>query len=175
DFERSCRLGTVLQRFLELTHRDPLGREPPSHVVLFAGPCSHRAVHGAEIAFGRSALRRGRFMLALGLGRPPLGLDALIGGGVAPLARVAEPFRREGEIALEPTNLELGVAQPALDFSAARFHRVPGLDPPSPLPRAAAPCSLCGRDTVRSPPLPRTAHAALRLSPTTGPRSSSLP
>src|SRR3989442_10863144 len=37
-------------------------------------------------------------------------------------ARVAEPFRGEGEIALEPTNLELGVAQPALDRKSTRLN-----------------------------------------------------
>src|SRR5436309_4888186 len=148
DFEPSCGLGTALQRFLELTHRDPLGREPPSHVVLFAGPCSHRAVHGGEIALGRSTLRSGRFVLAFGLGRPPLSLDALIGRGVAPLAGVAEPFRGEGEIALEPTNFELGVAQPALDFGAPRFYRVPRLDPRFALMLGLVEARACGGELL---------------------------
>ena len=68
-------------------------------------------------------------MLALGLRRTPLGLDALLGGGLAPLARVAQPLRREGDVALEPSHFELGVAQAALDLGAPSFGGVPRLNP----------------------------------------------
>jgi len=60
-------------------------------------------------------------MLALRLRRPAFGLYALVGGGLTPLPRVAQALSRQCEVALQPANLELRVAEPPLDFGAPRF------------------------------------------------------
>ncbi len=86
-------------------------------------------MHSGEITLGGCALRGRGLVLTLGLRRAPLGLDALLGGSLAPLPRVAQPFGRESDVALEPPHFELDVTEPALDFGAPRFGRVPGLDP----------------------------------------------
>src|SRR5438093_1191130 len=46
----------------------------------------------------------------------------------APLARVAQSLGGQREIALQPADFELRVAQPAFDFGAPRLGRVPRLD-----------------------------------------------
>ena len=128
DFQRPRAVRTTLQRFLELAHREPRRGEPSPDVVLFGGSRPQLVLHGSEVTLGGSAFRSGRFMLALALRRAPLGLDALIGRGLAPLAGVTQALGSEGEVAVEPSNLELGVAEPALDFGASRLTRVPRLD-----------------------------------------------
>src|SRR3989441_3527888 len=133
DFERPRGFCTALQRFLQFAHRESLRGETATDVVLVAGPCSQRAVHGGEIVLGGGALGGRRVMLALGLCRAPFSLQPFISGSLAPLARVAQPLRGEGEVALELAPFELRVAQPARDFGAPRFRRVPGLDPRFPV------------------------------------------
>src|SRR5258708_9437370 len=129
DLERACSLGTPLQRLLQRTHRQALRRQPAPDAVFIAGPRAELMLHGGEVALGGGALGRSRRMLAFGLRRAPLGLDTLICRRLAPLPRVAEPLRREGEIALESPDLEPGVSQPALDFGAPCLSRMPCLSP----------------------------------------------
>ncbi|TMG78578.1 MAG: hypothetical protein E6H78_21255, partial [Betaproteobacteria bacterium] len=127
DLERARRLPAPLQPFLELTHRLPLRRQPAPDAVFVAGPRAELSLHGREVALGGRALGGGRRMLAFRLRGAPLGLDALIRRRLAPLPGVAEPLGGEREITLEPPDLEPRVPQPAFDFGAPRFRRMPRL------------------------------------------------
>ena len=124
QLERARGLDATLQRFLQLPQTGPLGREPPAHLVLVAGPRGQLTVNGGEILRGGGALSLGRVVLPFSLPGAPLRLRALLRGRLAALPRVAEPLRCEREIALEPSHFELGVAETALDLRPACLPRV---------------------------------------------------
>src|SRR5882672_5321297 len=126
-FERARRFGAPLQHFLKIADGAALRGKPAAHVVLDACARSQLALDGGEVAFGRRALGGGSLALAFGLRGAPLSLGPLLGCGLTALARVAEAFSREGEVAVEPADLELRVGESTLYFCAPCFRGVPPL------------------------------------------------
>ena len=127
--ERPGRLGATLQILLELAHRRALRLQPVTAFLLERAAAFQLALHRGQIALGGSAFRCRGDPLALRLGRPRFLLLAVQFGRGTPLARVAQPFGGQGEIALEPPDFELRVAQTPLLLGAARFRGMSRLNP----------------------------------------------
>ena len=122
-----------MQRFFQFAHRRALGGQPAAHVVFVTRARAQLALYGREIALRRRALDIGRFMLAHRPRRALLGLRAFIRGSLAALRRVTEPLGRQGDIALQPADFELGVSEPPFHLSPTRFGGVPCLHARFPL------------------------------------------
>src|SRR5439155_24210131 len=112
DFERACRLRATLERVFQLAHGAPLGGQAAAYVVFFAGPRTELALNRGEITLGSGALGGRSLVFALGLRRAAFRLHAVIGRRLPPLARVAQSLGGKREIALQPADFELRVAQP---------------------------------------------------------------
>src|SRR2546422_10852327 len=91
-----------------------------------------RAVRGLaldrrEIALCRPALGRDGLALAVCPRRARLGARPIEGRLGAPLSRVVQPLRGEGQVAFQPPDLELRVVEAPLDLGATGLRRVPRL------------------------------------------------
>ena len=117
-----------MDRFLQLTDGEPLGGQAAAHGVFFAGPRTELGLNRGEIMLGGGALGGRSLVLALRLRRAAFRLQAFIGRRLPPRAGVAQSLGRKRDIALQPADFQLGVAEPALDFGASRLTRVPRLD-----------------------------------------------
>ena len=128
ELEGTGAVRPALQPLFQFAHSRALGGEPAAHVVFVARARAQLALHGREVALRSRALDFGGVMLSQRTRRALFGVGAFFRGGLPALRRVAEPLCREGEITLQPADLELGITEPPLHFGTARFGGMAGLD-----------------------------------------------
>src|SRR3989454_252438 len=125
--ERAERLRPALQVFLELAHRRALSEQAIAHLLLERRAVRELALDRREIALCRPALGRDGLALAVCPRRARLGARPIEGRLGAPLSRVVQPLRGEGQVAFQPPDLELRVVEAPLDLGATGLRRVPRL------------------------------------------------
>src|SRR5437899_70636 len=128
--ERPERLRPPLQVLLELAHRGALSEQAIAHVLLERRAVGELALDRAEIALRRPTLGGHGLALAVRAGDTSLRARPIEGRLGASLPRVVQPLGGEGQVAFQPSDLELRVVELPLDLGAAGLRRVPRLGAP---------------------------------------------
>src|SRR6266550_3577009 len=124
SFQGPHRLRLALEVLLQGPHPAASLSQPIPHLLLPRSALRQLRLHAREIPLSRALLRRGRLSLALRLRRLDLGLRPVLSRFGAALSGVVQPLGREGEVALEPADLELRIGQAPLHLGARRFGRM---------------------------------------------------
>src|SRR5258706_4150059 len=111
--ERTRGLRAPLQDLFEVADCRALRCQPAAHIVLMPRARPELALHGRQVALGRRAFGGRGLALPLRLRGAPLSLGALFNRGLTPLPGIAEPLRRQPEVAVQPADFELPVGETA--------------------------------------------------------------
>ena len=126
-------LGLELERLLPLAHLAALLGQAAADLLLRGGATGQLRPDPFVLAAGRTAIGGGGLLLGGGLVGPELGLRPLVLRPGAPTLHVGEPFGRQRQVPIEPTELDPSAGESLGDVGAPAFRggpRARGLLPP---------------------------------------------